>query len=762
LTAPLLDDLLARLTLRQKVAQLTSVWVQIGAGGEVAPYQGNFAAGSEGPPVAEQLAHGIGQLTRPFGSAPVTPRDGITALDELQRQLVEDTAAGIPAIVHEECLTGFMAHGATTFPAPLGYASTFDPDLIREVGRTIGAQMRSVGVHQGLAPVMDVVRDPRWGRVEETFGEDPFLCGVIGSAYVRGIEDAGAVATLKHFAGYSSSEGGRNLAPAHLGPRELADVFLVPFEMAVREGGARAVMNAYQDIDGEPAAASHHLLTEVLRDEWGFDGIVVADYFSISFLHSLHGLSDGPATSAALALRAGLDVELPNPDCYTDALLDAVERGLVDEADVDRSLRRVLQLKRDLGLLDEGGATMSAVGAADVDLDPPDARALARRVAERSLVLLKNDGGLLPLDARAIGSVALIGPNADSSHAVLGNYTFHNHVAVHFDDAPDGVHVVTIAEGVRDLLGDDRVTVTRGCEVLGEERTGFVDAAAAANAADVAVVVIGDQAGHFGAGTSGEGTDTDDLSLPGVQAELVAAVASTGTPTVVVLVSGRPYAIAGVLDDAAAVVEAWFPGEEAGHAVADVLFGLVNPSGKTPLSFGRGAGQQPFTYHHKPLGRRGYARSSTRPVVPFGHGLSYTTFAYDDLAVEPDSIASDGTVTITCTVRNAGAVAGDEVVQLYLNDPVATITRPVQELKGFARVALEPGETKRVRFEVPADLVSFTGVDLRRRVEPGTIRVEVGASSADIRLRGAFEIEGEVRIVGPGRALRPAVAVEPV
>jgi beta-glucosidase len=758
LTAASIDDLLARLTLRQKVAQLTSVWVMIDAAGEVAPYQGNFAQGSEGRPVTEQLRHGIGQLTRPFGSAPVTPREGIAALDDLQRQLVEDTDAGIPAMVHEECLTGFMAHGATAFPSPLNYSSTWDPDLIREVGRTIGAQMRSVGVHQGLAPVMDVVRDPRWGRVEETFGEDPFLCGVIGSAYVRGIEDAGAVATLKHFAGYSSSEGGRNLAPAHLGPRELADVFLVPFEMAIREGGARAVMNAYQDIDGEPAAASRHLLTEVLRDEWGFEGIVVADYFSISFLHSLHGVSDGPATSAALALRAGLDVELPNPDCYSEALVEAVERGLVDEADVDRSVRRILQLKADLGLLDDTG---SFTGAKDVDLDPPEARSLARRVAERSLVLLKNDGGLLPLDPATTGTVALIGPNADSPHAVLGNYTFHNHVAVHFDDAPAGVEIVTIADGVRRLLGDERVTLTRGCEVLGEERTGLVDAAAAANAADVAVVVIGDQAGHFGAGTSGEGTDTDDLSLPGVQAELVAAVASTGTPTVVVLVSGRPYAIADVLDDAAAVVEAWFPGEEAGSAVADVLFGRVNPSGRSPLSFGRGAGQQPFTYHHKPLGRRGYARSTTRPVIPFGHGLSYTAFAYAGLDIAP-AIPTDGTVTISCTVTNTGALAGDEVVQLYLADPVASVTRPVQELKGFARVALEPGETKRVRFAVPADLVSFTGVDLRRVVEPGTIRVEVGASSTDIRLRGAFEIEGEVRVVGPGRALRPTVAVEPV
>jgi beta-glucosidase-like glycosyl hydrolase len=407
------EKLLQALSLRQKVAQLTSLWVMIDAAGEVAPYQGNFVpAPSDTASVASQLSDGMGQITRPFGSAPVTPEDGVAALNEIQRQLVDDTAGGIPAIVHEECLTGFMAHGATTFPSPLNDASTWDPDLIREVGRTIGGQMRSVGVHQGLAPVLDVVRDPRWGRVEETLGEDPLLVGIIGSAYVAGLEDAGIVATLKHFAGYSSSEGGRNLAPAHIGPRELADVFLVPFEMAVREGGARSVMNAYQDIDGEPAATSHRLLTEILRDEWGFDGIVVADYFSISFLHSLHGVSDGAATSAALALRAGLDVELPNPDCYTDALVDAVGAGLVEEATVDRSVRRVLGLKRDLGLLDEGGA-LTPVPEGGIDLDPPAARALARRVAERSIVLLKNDDGLLPLatDRR----IALIGPNADSA-----------------------------------------------------------------------------------------------------------------------------------------------------------------------------------------------------------------------------------------------------------------------------------------------------------------------------------------------------------
>ena len=741
------------MTREEKVAQLVGEWVMLDpATGEVAPYQGNFVAEADQRSIGERIEHGLGQLTRPFGSAPVDAAEGARIVNGLQRRLVEDTRLGIPAMVHEECLTGFMALGATAFPCPLNWGSTWDPALTEEMGRTIGEQMRSVGVHQGLAPVMDVVRDARWGRVEECIGEDPYLVGMIGSAYVRGLEGAGVVATLKHFAGYSFSEGGRNIAPAHIGPRDMEDVFLPSFEMAVREGGARSVMNAYQDNDGVPAAASRDLLTHVLRERWGFDGIVVSDYFAVNFLHALHGVAADKASAAVLALEAGIDVELPNPDCYP---------SLGESEALDQAVLRVLRMKESLGLfehpyVDESGA---------IDLDPPAARDLARRVAERSIVVLNNEGGLLPLGPLGAGvrSIALIGPNADAGPSLLGNYTFQNHVAAHFPDAPPGAPIVTVAAGLRAAVGAGvELTVTYGGPVLGDDRSGFPAAVEAAQAADVAVVVVGDQAGHFGAGTSGEGTDADDLSLPGVQEELVRAVVGTGTPTVVVLVTGRPYAVPWIAEQAAAVVASWFPGEEGGTAVAAVLTGAVEPGGRTPVTWGRGAGQQPLFYNDKALGHTGYARSTTRPVFPFGHGLTYTTFDYADLAVTPRDVAVDGTVEIACTVTNTGARAGDEVVQLYVRDPVASVTRPVQELAGFARVPLGPRETARVTFSLPADRLSFTGADLRRVVEPGAIEVMVGASCQDIRLRGAFDLVGATRVVPEGRRLVTSAVVQPV
>jgi beta-glucosidase len=586
------------------------------------------------------------------------------------------------------------------------------------VTATIGRQMRSVGVHQGLAPVLDVVRDHRWGRTEETFGEDPYLVGAIGTAYVEGLQSSGVAATVKHFAAYSASEGGRNLAPSHVGPRELEDVFLVPFEMAVRDGGAMAVMNAYQDNDGEPAAASSSLLTGVLRDRWGFEGVVVADYFSVAFLHSLHGVSAGPAESAALALRAGIDVELPNPDCYGEPLLEAVSRGLVAEADVDRAVGRVLRFKDRLGLSEE-----HAEQTLPVDLDREGDRALARRVAERSVVLLRNEGGVLPLAPGA--RVAVIGPSAEDGLALLGNYSFQHHVADHLSGSPAGVPVVSVAEGLGAELGAAAVT-------------------ASLDDADVAVVVVADRAGHFGRGTVGEGTDVDDLSLPlGQQAVVEEAVAS-GLPTIVVLVTGRPYDLTWIAEHVPAIVAAWFPGEEGGAAVAGVLSGRVNPAGRTPLTWGHGAGQQPFTYLHKPLGRAGYVRSSTRPLFAFGHGLSYTTFSYRDLVV-PAEVPVDGEVEVSCTVTNTGGRDGDEVVQLYVRDPVASVTRPVLELKAFLRVALSAGESVGVVFTVPTDMLSFTGVDGRRVVEPGVIEVTVGP------LTGSVVLMGDVRVIDGDR-----------
>ena len=773
-------DLLARMTREEKIAQLSSVWLVLDPeSGDVAPFQGMMMTRAD---AQEQIRHGIGHVTRPYGSRPVEVRAGARALNALQRRLIEGTRLGIPAIAHEEALSGFMTEGATQFPSPLNYGSTWDVELVRSVGDAIRRQMRAAGAHQALAPVADVIRDARWGRVEECVGEDPYLAGVLVSAYVAGLQGPdlrqGVVATLKHFCAYSASEGGRNFAPAHVGPRELADVFLVPFEMAVKTAGARSLMNAYQEIDGVPCAASRALLTETLRERWGFEGVVVADYFAVKMLHQLQHTAAGPTEAAAAALGAGLDVELPTGDCFPKGLAEALERGLVEPAALDAAVLRVLRMKFELGLFESPYVDDEAI-----ELERPEERVLARVAADRSLVLLSNDG-TLPLSDR-LARVALVGPNADDPMALFGNYSFQNHVASHFPAHPIA-RAATLLDALRARLGSERVIYAEGCRILerpddplrvnpasgapepgsgprlNEDRSGFAATVAATRSARLAIVAVGDKAGHFRSGTVGEGSDTDDLSLPGVQGELVDAVLATGTATVIVLVCGRPLDLSRIAPRAAAILLAWFPGLDGAAALVDALFGDANPAGRTPVTWSRGAGAQPRYYNHKALARGIPPLPAFDPVFAFGHGLSYTRFEYDDLAIEPVLAPTGGVVTISCRVRNAGARAGDEVVQLYLRDPLASVVRPVQELRGFCRIGLAPGAAARVAFSVPAELTAFTGPDLRRIVEPGRIEVMIGASSADLRLRGAFELTGPPRRVGEGRALLSQVRVEPL
>lgn len=753
------EQLVGSLTLEEKLAQLGSAWLTMDPeSGDMAPYQGTFAPAPTDPD--ETLRHGIGQLTRPLGSKPVAPSEGAATLARVQQHL-RGVGPGLPAVAHEEVLAGLMARDATQMPCPLALGATWDPDLVEAVADVIRRQTRAVGGHQGLAPVADVVRDPRWGRVEECFGEDPFLVGTMVTAYVRGLQGddlrTGVVATLKHFAGYSGGVGGRNFAPAAIGPRALEDLDLLPFEMAVKLAGAAGVMNAYNDLDGEPAAASHHLLTEVLRDRWGFDGIVVADYFAVTFLRDQHGVAADRAEAAALALLAGLDVELPASDCFPH-LAEAIDRGLLVEADVDRAVGRVLAVKEALGLLDD----QPAPGGEAVEVLSTDADvALARRAAARSVVLLRNEGGLLPL--AGTGRLAVIGPNADLPSALLGNYSFANHVADHFPGEDPGQMPATVLDALRDVW-DGEVVHAPGCEVTGEDTSGFIVAGAAATMADVAVVVVGDRAGHFGRGTVGEGTDTEDLSLPGLQADLVEAILSTGTPTVVVLLNGRPFDLGGLADSAPAIVECFFPGEQGAAAIADVLLGRADPGGRLPVSAGIEAGAQPLTYLRRELTAGVPQRRATTPRFAFGHGLSYTAFELSDLEVSADEVALDGTVDVRCTVTNVGERSGSEVVQLYAHDPVASLTRPVLELKGFARVdELEPGSSAQVTFVLHADRFAFTGRDLRRVVEPGAIELKVGRSSADLPLETTITLVGDgPRHPGEDRVLTTPATVQPV
>ncbi len=725
-------DLHAQMTLEEKLAQLVGYWLD--QSGTVAPMQSEMAAGQQDSGELGAITrHGLGHYTRVYGTRPVDPGERAAWLWAEQRRLKRETRLGIPALVHEECLTGLAAWKAATFPTPLAWGASFDPDLVRDVAQAVGGSMRELGIHQGLAPVLDVVRDPRWGRVDECIGEDPYLVGTIGTAYVQGLQEAGVHATLKHFVGYSASRSGRNHAPVSAGPREIADVFLPPFEMAVREGGARSVMAAYNDVDGVPLSSSTEYLTTVLRERWGFDGVVVADYFAIAFLEVMHEIAADRGEAAALALEAGIDIELPTGDAYLQPLADRVRSGQLDEAYVDRAVLRALAQKEELGLLDpEAFEDEPPTG---IDLDSPRHQELARRLAEESVVLLSNDG-TLPLDLRPAARVAVIGPNADRAEALMGCYSFANHVLAHHPGLPIGFEIPTVAGALRAVLGESEVVLAEGCTVEGEDTSGFAAAVAAAQDADVAVVVVGDQAGLFGRGTVGEGNDSESLELPGVQRRLVEALVATGTPVVMVLLTGRPYAIGWALDATgtgtgpAAVLQAFFPGEGGGAAIADVLTGRVNPSGRLPVSMPRSSGAQPYSYLHPVLGGPSDVTSTDpTPLRPFGFGLSYTTFAYDDLVVDA-SVGSSGTFTAAVTVTNTGAVAGVETVQLYGHDVRGTVPRPVVQLLGYARVALRPGESGRVTFSVPVTRFAFSDRRMVRVVEPGDVEVWVGAHCA--------------------------------
>jgi beta-glucosidase len=777
------DALLAQMTLDEKVAQLVGYWLD--QNGVVAPMQGEMAAAQQDTTLADVTRDGIGQFTRVYGTRPVEPDERAAWLWGEQRRLQRETRLGIPALVHEECLTGLAAWKAATFPTPLAWGASFDPELVEQVGAAIGASMRQLGVHQGLAPVLDVIRDPRWGRVDECIAEDPYLVGTVGTAYVRGLQSAGVDATLKHFLGYSASQAGRNHAPVHAGAREVADVYLPPFEMALRDGGARSVMNSYAEIDGVPVAANGELLTDLLRDRLGFDGTVVADYFSVAFLEVMHGIAADRGEAAALALEAGIDVELPTGDAYLAPLVERVRSGAVDEALVDRSVLRVLRQKERLGLLDpEAFQDEPPTG---IDLDTPLHRSLAKQLAAKSLVLLSNAPGrddgtptpgrdgtpapgrdgapapVLPLTPGA--SVAVIGPNADRAEALQGCYSFANHVLASHPDLPLGFSIPTVREAVAQALGAAAVRFAAGCAVTGDDRAGFADAVAVAAASDVAVVVVGDQAGLFGRGTVGEGNDTESLDLPGVQRELVEAVVATGTPTVMVLLTGRPYAIGWALDGdqprPAAVVQAFFPGEGGGLAIADLLTGAASPSGRLPVSLPRSAGAQPYTYLHPRLGGPSdVTAADSTPVRPFGFGLGYTDFAYDDLVVDQE-VRSDGVVTASVTVRNTGSRDGEDVVQLYGHDVHGSVTRPEVQLLGYARVALAAGESARVRFRVPVQRFAFTDRRMRRVVEPGDVQVWVASHAAASRPGGPVPAGGIVASGdGPVRHPVPGTATE--
>ena len=729
------------MTLEEKLAQLVGYWLD--QRGVVAPMQSEMAAGQKASTdLAEVTRHGLGHYTRVYGTRPVDPAERAAWLWGEQQRLKRETRLGIPALIHEECLTGLAAWTAATFPTPLAWGAAFDPELVEEMARAIGDSMKQLGVHQGLAPVLDVIRDPRWGRVDECISEDPYVVGTIGTAYVRGLQSAGVHATLKHFLGYSGSIAGRNHAPVHAGPREIADVFLPPFEMAILDGKARSVMNSYVEIDGIPMAANPEYFTTVLRELLGFDGVVVADYFAVAFLEVMHAVAGSRAEAAALALKAGIDIELPTGDAYLQPLAEHIRAGAFDEAYVDRAVLRALAQKEELGLLDADA--FEGAPPTEIDLDSPRHRELARRVAEESVVLLSNDG-VLPLAGPAreqstpLSKVAVIGPNAHRADALQGCYSFANHVLAGYPELPLGFEIPTVLEALPAAFADAALNAPEfvyasGCAVEGTDDSGFAEAVAAAADAELAIVVVGDQAGLFGRGTVGEGNDSESLELPGVQRQLVEAVVATGTPVVMVLITGRPYAIGWALDDLdtapAAVVQAFFPGEAGAHAIADVITGRVNPSGRLPVSMPRSSGAQPYSYLHPILGGPSdVTATDSTPLRPFGFGLSYTSFEYSDLAVAPSVVAGDA-FTAEVTVTNVGDRRGCDTVQLYGHDVLASITRPVAQLLGYSRVDLDAGESARLTFSVPTTRFAFSDRRMVKIVEPGDVEVWVAPHAA--------------------------------
>jgi beta-glucosidase len=732
-------DLLNCMTLEEKIAQMSIFYMKT----NVLP---NEAVELDGT-AQKQLENGIGALGR--SGLHLTARATALSTNAIQKYLREHTRLGIPTFFVDEALHGLMAHGCTSFPQAIGLASTWDPGLVQEVFTVAAHEMRVRGENYALTPVLDLAREPRWGRTEETYGEDPYLGSRIGVAAIRGLQGVSlaagpqpidkqhVLATAKHFAVHGQPEGGRNSAPANYAEREIRENFLVAFRAAVVEAGVGSVMASYNEINGIPVHANQWLLGDILRQEWGFRGFITSDGNGITQLESLHHIAGSKAEAARKALEAGIDFELDT--CYP-TLLSQVREGIVSEALVDAAVSRVLGAKFMLGLFDDPYADPDEAGRVT---NCTEHRQLALEAAYKSLVLLKNDG-LLPLDRKKVKTLAVIGPNAAGLH--LGGYS------------ADPGHGVTILEGVRQKVGQPvNVLYAEGCKITADDFGGqgwrgwhesavdlpdpaederlIAEAVEVARQADVVLLVIGENESvcREGWGEQHLG-DRDSLDLPGRQNELVRAVVETGVPVVALLINGRPLSVNYVAEHVNAIFEGWYLGQEGGTAFADVLFGDVNPGGRLPITFPRSVGQIPAYYNYKPSARRSYLFADNRPLFPFGYGLSYTTFRYDNLRVTPAKIKPDGQATVSVEVTNTGQRAGDEVAQLYVHDVVSEIvTRPVKELKGFRRITLQPGETQTVEFTLTTDELSFLNEKMQRVVEPGMFEVMVGGSSAEVQ-----------------------------
>ena len=734
------DDLLSRMTLNEKVAQMRYIWLD-----KVRMFDrsGHFVPGK----AKSVIPYGIGQITRPSDKTGIAgagaastrgPKNTVELVNAIQRYAVNKTRLGIPVTFNEEGLHGFAANKATSFPQAIALASSWSPALIEQVFSIAARELRANGVQQVLAPVVDVARDPRWGRIEETFGEDPYLVSEMGVAAVRGFQGDSlplkkdkVFATLKHMTGHGQPESGTNTAPAVIGDRVLHEVFLPPFEAAVRRTSIMNVMPSYNEIDGIPSHVNSYLLTELLRNQWGFKGIVVSDYYAVMDLIGRHRLAGTPASAALQALYAGVDTEISDPNAYSQ-LVYLVKKGILDEALIDRSVRRVLRAKFLAGLFEQPYADAEE---AESITNNAEAREVALEAARKSAVLLKNDNELLPLDISKLKKIAVIGPNAADIY--LGGYSTM---------PPD--HSVSVLQGIRNKVGNRiEVAYAEGVRIT-EEHNWWADkvvltpteentpriaeAVATAKNKDAVILVIGgnEQTSREAWSETHMG-DRAGLDLLGDQNKLVKAILETGVPTVVVLINGRPLSARYVAENVPAILEAWYLGQATGTAVADILFGDVNPGGKLPVSIARSAGHLPVFYNYKPSARRGYLADETAPLYPFGHGLSYTNFKISKPRLTKKQIKIGETTEVSVQVKNSGRRTGDEVVQLYIRDVLASVTRPVMELKGFKRITLKPGESENVTLQIKPEHLQFYNRQMQRVIEPGEFEIMVGSSSAD-------------------------------
>jgi beta-glucosidase len=731
------------MTLEEKAAQMLCMWQQKSQ--TLLDGDGNFDL--QKAKAAFKAGRGLGQVGRPSDSGGGKNARGMAELtNAIQKFFVENSRLGIPVIFHEECLHGHAAIDGTSFPQPIALGATFDPALVESLFTMTAEEARLRGTHQALTPVVDVAREPRWGRVEETYGEDPYLVSRLGIAAVRGFQGDATfrdkrhvIATLKHFVGHGQPESGMNCAPANVSMRVLRETFLFTFKQALQKGGAISVMASYNEIDGVPSHANKWLLRDVLRKEWGFKGYVVGDYYAIwelGYRPGTHGhfVAKDKKESCALAVQAGVNIELPEPDCYLH-LVELVKKGVLKESQLDDLVAPMLFWKFQMGLFD------------DPYVDPAEAERvvgcernakLAHQAAREAITLLKNENNLLPLNLDNIGSIAVIGPNANRS--LLGGYS----------GAPK--RNVTVLDGIKAKVGSRaKVLYSEGCKItIGgswqqdevvpsdpeEDRRQIKQAVRVAKHADVIVLAIGGNEqtsreawmlNHMG--------DRTSLDLIGRQEELVRAMIATGKPVIVLLFNGRPISINYVSQNVPAIFECWYLGQETGHAIADVLFGDFNPGGKLPMTIPRSAGHLPAFYNYKPSARRGYLFDDVSPLFAFGYGLSYTTFAIQNVRLAKKRIARDGSTQVLAEVTNTGAREGSEVVQMYVRDLVSSVTRPVKELKGFRRVFLKPGETKTVALDIAPESLAFYDVNMKYVVEPGEFEIMVGNSSRDCDLQ---------------------------